>query len=83
MIVISRTASNSFDVYHDGKMADGLTFDEMLGLIASIAVPFTLVDGQPQPSLLRWLRTPAQRTAFDAQMRDVGKRALAETDGAS
>lgn len=40
-------------VDYDGKYADGLGYDEMLGLVAAITMP------QERPTL-QWLKTPEQ-----------------------
>lgn len=40
-IIITPLAGGVFDVSQDGKKADGLTFDEMLGLVASLTMPET------------------------------------------
>lgn len=47
-----------FDVSNFGKKAVGLTFDETLGLTASIAMP----ENRP---CKQWLKTPAQIKARD------------------
>jgi hypothetical protein len=44
-------------VSHDGKYADGLGYDEMLGLVAAITMP------QERPTL-QWLKTPDQHKAY-------------------
>lgn len=67
-IVITRDSLGGFDVAHNGKLADGLCFEEMLGLIASICVPFSVTDGKPTPRLLMWLKTPEERAAWKARL---------------
>lgn len=44
---------SGFTVFYDNKMADGLTYEEMLGLISAITIP----DNKP---CLSWLKTNKQ-----------------------
>lgn len=43
----------AFNIEFEGKLADGLGYDEMLGLISAICLP------QERPCL-NWLKTPEQ-----------------------
>lgn len=52
-ITINRNESGTFFVLHGDEFADSLTFDEMLGLVASLAMP-------AQRRCLTWLRTADQ-----------------------
>lgn len=50
--------TGSFDVTFEGKIAVGVTYDEMLGLVSTITMPET------RPCLF-WLKTPEQIKAWD------------------
>lgn len=54
----SERKTGTFDVYFEGKIAIGLGYDEMLGLISAISMPET------RPCL-QWLETPEQIKAWD------------------
>jgi len=54
----SERKTRMFDVVFEGKIAIGLTYDEMLGLVTSITMP----DNRP---CLHWLKTPEQIKAWD------------------
>ncbi len=59
-IVITKSVNfpKGFDVEYDGKVADGLGFDEMMGLVASISMP----ENRP---CLQWLKTPEQKAEWE------------------
>ena len=46
----------TWDVYTDGKIADRLGWEEMIGMIASLTIPAV-------KPCLQWLKTPEQRKA--------------------
>lgn len=53
-ILIKQNDDRTFDVHISDRFADGLTFDEMLGLVASIAMP--------EPRMcLTWLKTSKEK----------------------
>jgi len=47
-----------FDVLFEGKTAVGLCYDEMIGLVSSIAMPI-------KRPCLQWLKTPEQIKEWD------------------
>lgn len=51
-----KKAEYGFDVYYEDKLADSLTWDEMLGLVASITMP------EKKPCL-QWLKTREEKEA--------------------
>jgi len=54
----SKYVTGNFDVTFDGKTADGLGYDECLGLISAITMP----ENRP---CLQWLKTPEQIEAWN------------------
>lgn len=56
-IIIKQNDGRAFDVHVGDRYADGLTFDEMLGLVASITLP----QGR---GCLNWLKTEAEHRAL-------------------
>ena len=46
----------TWDVYTDGKIADRLGWEEMLGVVAALTMP-------TERRCLNWLKTPEQRKA--------------------
>lgn len=57
-ITIDKNENGTFNVSTDGKLADSLCFDEMLGLIAVITMPL-------YRPCLGYLKTPEQIKAWD------------------
>jgi len=56
-IIIKQNEGGSFDVHLGDRFADGVTYDEMLGLVSSIAMP------EPR-RCLHWLKTNAEHLAW-------------------
>ena len=55
-VTIRLSKHGGFDVSHDERVAEGLTFDEALGLVASLLMP----ERRP---CTQWLKTPQEREA--------------------
>lgn len=73
-IIITRRTERTFDVGTDGRLADQLGWDEMLGLVASLTMP----DKRP---CLHWLKTEEQRVVKAATNEEVQpSRAFELTD---
>lgn len=67
--IISREIGGiTYKVTQGDKFAEGLTFDEMLGLVASLTIP------EKKPCIF-WMRTQADRDEEDRRLR------LASDDG--
>jgi hypothetical protein len=56
-IVIALHPKGGWNIEHDGKSADRLTWDEMLGLVAQITMP-------EERRCCQWLKTPEQIAAW-------------------
>lgn len=69
IITIKRLAGGSFRVEDGPRYNEGLTFDEMLGVVAALTIA-------PKPNCLQWMQTKEQHDAYEAhrqQIRDQRK----------
>jgi hypothetical protein len=57
----------AFNVYQGDKYADGLAFDEMLGLVAALTMP-------EQRRQLQWMKTQADHDAWHAHLKGITDR---------
>lgn len=63
--VTTRDAGNmDYKVSHSGKFADGLTFDEMLGLVASLTMP-------ESRRCLLWMKTQEEWDDRERQLQAI------------
>lgn len=58
------SAGMDYKVSHGGKFADGLTFDEMLGLVACLTMP-------ESRRCILWMKTQEEWDEGERQLRDV------------
>lgn len=75
-IMIIPNVGGTFDVRRGNRLADGLTFEEMLGLVAQM----TMGDNR---KALQWLRTPEEKKIREEllyQERGAGEVILTSTD---
>lgn len=72
-IVIKQYEGGTFDVHLGDKFAYAAGFDEMLGLVASIAMP------EPRPCL-HWLKTQEEHDAWFESLKPGGKELEVKTD---
>lgn len=66
-IEIEFSAENYWTVRHDGKYADKLGYDEMLGLVAAITMP------EKRPAI-HWLKTPEQHKAQEEYFKNLNTK---------
>ncbi|MFO1066311.1 MAG: hypothetical protein U0892_20835 [Pirellulales bacterium] len=66
MTITITQVGNRFDVEHEGRIADGLSFDELLGLVASLTMP------EVRPCRA-WLKTPEEQEAWRARLTSMAK----------
>lgn len=65
-IIIQTSEKNPrcFDVIYGNRMADGIGYDEMLGLVSAITMP------EERPCL-QWLWTKEQREDFEKRLNEI------------
>lgn len=56
--------TGSWDVIHDNKCADGLTWDEMLGIVAQLTMP-------EHKHCVNWLRTDQQKKKWEEELKNI------------
>lgn len=72
VITIKRLAGGSFRVEDGPRYNEGLTFDEMLGVIASLTMP----ERRP---CLQWMQTKEQHDAYEAHLIQLREKRKLET----
>lgn len=72
IITIKRLAGGSFRVEEGPRYNEGLTFDEMLGVIASL----TMAERRP---CLQWMQTKEQHDAYEARLQQIREQRKSNT----
>ena len=66
-IVFERERTKDFTISADGKSADHLTFEEMLGLVVALAMP-------AERRCLSWMKTQEEWEAFRGHLKAMADR---------
>lgn len=72
VITIKRLAGGSFRVEDGPRYNEGLTFDEMLGVVACLTMP----ERRP---CLQWMQTKEQHDAYTARRIEIREKRKTET----
>ncbi|HAE34632.1 MAG TPA: hypothetical protein PLI89_11770 [Chitinophagales bacterium] len=66
-VIIEHTEETGWNVIHGDKVADRLSYDEMLGLVVAITIP----DKRP---CLQWLKTKEQHEAYEKYLEEIREK---------